>query len=63
MCQRSLDPVTRNSRRSSTRSTLDRAIIASVVAMAAMNIFVLSQQMQASPTIAFATTTEQAAQA
>jgi hypothetical protein len=34
------------------RSSLDRAIIASVIAMAAMNVIVLAQQLQAVPQFA-----------
>ena len=36
------------------RSTLDRAVLASVIAMAAMNILVLAQQMQTSPLLSAA---------
>ena len=35
-------------------SKLDRAIVASVAAMASMNILVLAQQLQASPLLALA---------
>lgn len=35
-------------------SSLDRAIIASVAAMLAMNLFVLAQQLQAAPALALA---------
>lgn len=34
------------------RSKLDNAIVASLVAMAAMNIFVLTQQLQPAPALA-----------
>ena len=36
------------------RTPLDRAILASVVAMVGMNFFVLAQQLQASPLLATA---------
>ena len=36
------------------RSALDRAIVASLIAMAAMNILVLAQQMQTSPLLSVA---------
>lgn len=36
------------------RSKLDRAVIASVIAMAALNAFVLTQQLQPAPALAHA---------
>ncbi len=36
------------------RSPLDRAIVASVIAMAAMNFLILAQQLQASPLLSAA---------
>jgi hypothetical protein len=49
------------SKNSERRSLLDRAIIASVIAMAAMNVLVLSQQLQAEPTFVVAQGTSTAA--
>ncbi|MEO7384559.1 MAG: hypothetical protein ABIU18_06460 [Novosphingobium sp.] len=40
--------------KSARRSALDRAIVASVIAMAAMNFVVLAQQLQASPLVTIA---------
>ncbi|WP_374531567.1 hypothetical protein [Novosphingobium sp.] len=44
-------------------STLDKAIVASVTAMLAMNIFVLSQQLQAAPQVALSHSAASAQQA
>lgn len=38
----------------SQRSTLDKAIFASVAAMLAMNVFVLAQQLERAPAVAVA---------
>lgn len=43
----SLEPVSANR-----HSKLNRAIVVSVIAMAAMNLFVLAQQLQAAPLLA-----------
>lgn len=40
------------------RSKLDNAIVASLAAMAAMNLFVLTQQMQPAPAFAAAQASE-----
>ena len=45
------------------RSKLDRAIVASVAAMLAMNVFVLAQQLNAAPAIAAASQPTAALQA
>ena len=47
MSQRSIQ-----SAKSTRRSSLDRAIVASIAAMVGMNLFVLSQQLQAAPQVA-----------
>lgn len=46
-----------------TATKLDRAIIASVAAMLAMNVFVLSQQLAAAPQVALSHTAASAQQA
>lgn len=45
------------------RSTLDRAIFASIAAMLGMNLFVLSQQLEAAPQVAAAAPTSASATA
>lgn len=45
MSQRTYEPASQQR----SRSMLDRAIIASVIAMVAMNVVVLAQQLQAAP--------------
>lgn len=47
------------SRSTARRSKLDKAIIASLAAMAAMNLFVLVQQFQAEPAFAAAQASEE----
>ena len=49
MSQRPSEPVSQKR-----RTPLDRAILASVIAMVGMNFFVLAQQLQASPLLAAA---------